>query len=107
MGVAEARKRNPRPSCIAIDTLPAGLKDPRSGRVVFVSHCLLNQNVRYLGGAVAPGAINEQVVATNVIRGEGWFITALRGRLQRRGIRVPFFELDLKTLRVVPLESSP
>jgi hypothetical protein len=39
--------------------LPAGrlrwlrsrLRDERSGRVVFVSHCLLNQNTRYLGAA--------------------------------------------------------
>ena len=47
--------------------LPAGrlrrlrsrLWDARSGRVVFVSHCLLNQNTRYLGGAFRPGAVHE------------------------------------------------
>jgi predicted secreted protein len=39
------------------------LRDERSGRVVFVSHCLLNQNVRYFGGATCPGAVNEVVAA--------------------------------------------
>jgi predicted secreted protein len=33
--------------------------DARSGRVVFVSHCLLNENVRYPGGATCPGAVPE------------------------------------------------
>ncbi len=33
------------------------LHDVRSGRVVFLSHCLLNQNTRYPGGAVCPGAV--------------------------------------------------
>lgn len=37
------------------------LRDERSERVVFVSHCLLNQNVRYLGGATRPGACEEAV----------------------------------------------
>lgn len=39
--------------------LQARLADRRSGRVVFVSHCLLNENVRYLGGACRPGPIKE------------------------------------------------
>jgi uncharacterized protein YbbK (DUF523 family) len=29
--------------------------------VVFVSHCLLNENTRYLGGAFRPGAVDEVV----------------------------------------------
>jgi uncharacterized protein YbbK (DUF523 family) len=37
------------------------LADARSGRVVFLSHCLLNQNTRYLGGAVCPGAVRSVV----------------------------------------------
>jgi hypothetical protein len=37
------------------------LSDARSGQVVFVSHCMLNQNVRYLGGATRPGAVAEVV----------------------------------------------
>ena len=43
--------------------LAGALRDGRSGRVVFVSHCLLNQNVRYLGGACRPAAIDELVDA--------------------------------------------
>lgn len=37
--------------------LQAAMADSRSGRVVFVAHCLLNQNSRYLGGAVCGGAV--------------------------------------------------
>lgn len=29
--------------------------------MIFVSHCLLNQNVRYLGGAWCPGAVPEVI----------------------------------------------
>jgi predicted secreted protein len=35
------------------------LADGRSKRVVFLSHCLLNENVRYLGGAARPGVVQE------------------------------------------------
>lgn len=37
--------------------LQQSIVDARSGEVVFVSHCLLNQNTRYLGGAVCPGVV--------------------------------------------------
>ena len=37
--------------------LQRSIVDVRSGEVVFVSHCLLNQNTRYLGGAVCPGVV--------------------------------------------------
>jgi predicted secreted protein len=37
------------------------LADNRGGRVLMVSHCLLNENVRYLGGAARPGAVDEIV----------------------------------------------
>jgi uncharacterized protein YbbK (DUF523 family) len=37
------------------------LADARGGRVVFLSHCLLNQNVRYLGGAGRAGGVGELV----------------------------------------------
>jgi hypothetical protein len=46
-----------------LDTLRRTVRDERSGRVVLVSHCVLNQNVRNLGGATRPGAVDE-VVAT-------------------------------------------
>ena len=35
--------------------------DRRSRRVVFASHCLLNENVRYLGGACYAGPVDEWV----------------------------------------------
>lgn len=37
------------------------LVDERSNRVVFVSHCLLNENTRYAGGAFRPGSVDELV----------------------------------------------
>ena len=37
------------------------LKDERSKRVIFVSHCLLNENTRYLGGAFRQGCLDEIV----------------------------------------------
>ncbi len=37
------------------------LIDERSKRVIFVSHCLLNENTRYLGGAFRPGCMDELV----------------------------------------------
>ncbi len=37
------------------------LKDERSKRVIFVSHCLLNENTRYLGGAFRRGGVDELV----------------------------------------------
>ena len=39
------------------------LSDERGKRVIFVSHCLLNQNTRYLGGAFRPGTVRELVDA--------------------------------------------
>jgi hypothetical protein len=37
------------------------LDDCRSRRVVFLSHCILNENVRYLGGAGRQGSVDELV----------------------------------------------
>ncbi|GMW02075.1 MAG: hypothetical protein AMXMBFR84_32110 [Candidatus Hydrogenedentota bacterium] len=37
------------------------LADERGRKVVFLSHCLLNENTRYLGGACRSGAIGELV----------------------------------------------
>jgi predicted secreted protein len=39
------------------------LADQRGRRVVFLSHCLLNENTRYLGGACQAGAVREVVQA--------------------------------------------
>ena len=43
------------------EQLRVQLADARGGRVVFLSHCLLNQNVRYLGGAGRAGGVSEVV----------------------------------------------
>jgi predicted secreted protein len=37
------------------------LDDDRAKQVAFVSHCLLNENVRYLGGAFRPGGVAEVI----------------------------------------------
>ena len=37
------------------------VRDARNRRVVFLSHCLLNENTRYPGGACRPGCISEVV----------------------------------------------
>jgi predicted secreted protein len=44
--------------------------DARSGRVAFISHCLLNENVRYPGGATCAGAV-PALVDSYVERGIG------------------------------------
>jgi uncharacterized protein YbbK (DUF523 family) len=49
------------PSDIEVRKLRSRLRDDRSERVVFVAHCLLNENVRYLGGACRPGDVREIV----------------------------------------------
>jgi predicted secreted protein len=46
------------------------IQDARGKRVVFVSHCILNQNVRYTGGAFRKGCVSE-VVAQLVAEGVG------------------------------------
>ena len=37
------------------------LEDERGKRVIFVSHCVLNENTRYLGGAFRSGCVDELV----------------------------------------------
>lgn len=44
-----------------VSRLRDDLADERGGRVVLLSHCLLNQNVRYLGGAACPGVVAAAV----------------------------------------------
>lgn len=46
-----------------VAAVPAELHDARSGRVAIVSHCLLNQNTRYPGGAACPGVAVDAVRA--------------------------------------------
>ena len=44
-----------------VDVLVERLRDRRSGKVAFVSHCLLNENTRYLGGACRACCVREVV----------------------------------------------
>ena len=44
-----------------VDELQRRIPDARGRRVVFLGHCLLNQNVRYLGGATRAGGVDEVV----------------------------------------------
>lgn len=53
-----------------VDQLRKQLADARGNRVVFFSHCLLNQNVRYLGGAGRAGGVVE-LVDDYLVRGIG------------------------------------
>jgi predicted secreted protein len=85
-----------------LSTLRERLRDERGGRVLYVSHCLLNENVRYLGGARRRAAVDE-VVDECRLRGLGicqmpcpeqraWggvlkgFIAPLYGRHQLQGV---------------------
>jgi predicted secreted protein len=45
----------------AVAVVPADVHDVRSCRVAVVSHCLLNQNTRYPGGAACPGVVVDAV----------------------------------------------
>ena len=51
-------------------TLLTRLADRRSKRVVFLSHCLLNENTRYLGGASRRGCV-EELVQRYIAQGVG------------------------------------
>jgi hypothetical protein len=44
-----------------LEVLRRRLHDARGGRVVFLSHCLLDPNVRYLGGASRRGALEDAI----------------------------------------------
>jgi predicted secreted protein len=44
-----------------VQSLQRNLKDSRSGKVIFLSHCILNENTRYLGGACRAACIREIV----------------------------------------------
>lgn len=46
------------------------LQDRRGRQVVFLSHCLLNENTRYLGGAFSAGCVRDVVAACSA-RGYG------------------------------------
>src|SRR5512146_1334310 len=49
------------PVSSTVDVLVDRLRDRRSRKVAFVSHCLLNENTRYLGGACRACCVREVV----------------------------------------------
>jgi predicted secreted protein len=53
-----------------IKAINEALKDERSKKVIFVSHCILNSNTRYLGGAFYSG-INNEIVSELIKSGYG------------------------------------
>ncbi len=61
--MADPQKSRPaaarHPGRARASLLRSALADERGGRVVFLSHCLLNENTRYPGGAFRPGAVLE------------------------------------------------
>lgn len=60
----------PRPHEASAPDLVHRLRDARGRRVVFLSHCLLDENTRYLGGACRAGCVGE-IVAQCVDLGLG------------------------------------
>jgi predicted secreted protein len=52
----------------------AEIADERGGEVVFVAHCLLNENTRYAGGAFRRGMVGELV---EEIQRRGWGIVQM------------------------------
>jgi predicted secreted protein len=55
MSASSSQKRN------ALHVLVDRLPDERGRRVVFLSHCLLNENTRYLGGACRTCCVREVI----------------------------------------------
>jgi predicted secreted protein len=72
------------------------LHDQRSRRVAFVSHCLLNENTRYLGGAFKPGVatdlladlVNDQIGIVQMPCPEQHAWGGVHKRLMMRGYQV-------------------
>lgn len=44
-----------------VQTLMHHLNDSRSKKVIFLSHCILNENTRYFGGACRGGCVRELI----------------------------------------------
>jgi hypothetical protein len=71
----------------------------------------MNRTVRAIArcelSTLHPTRFNREVIADNVIAGEGLFMRALRRATRRRGIELPFYEHDLiaelSDQRVTPL----
>ena len=53
-----------------ISQLQRSLRDARGMKVVFLSHCILNENTRYLGGACSPASV-KSIVDECITKGLG------------------------------------
>ncbi len=51
------------------------LKDDRSKKLIFVSHCILNENARYLGGAFRRGCVEEII---DELKAKGYGIVQMK-----------------------------
>ncbi len=80
------------------------LHDARGGKVIFVSHCILNTNARYLGGAERRGSIAE-LVSGLVLSGVGIYQIPCPEQHTWGGILKPWLWLSLgmKGTRLYPL----
>ncbi len=86
-------------------TLSEKLEDERSKKVIFVSHCILNENTRYLGGAFKKGTVHEIV---NEIQKKGIGIVQVRcpERIAWGGVMKPYTWLPLKIRNSVLVKIS-
>jgi predicted secreted protein len=85
----------------------AALEDDRSKRVIFVSHCLLNENTRYAGGAFRSGGIDE---LTAVFQRAGLGIVQMRcpeqcawGGVRKRHILAVYGSRGSLIFRLLPV----
>lgn len=78
------------------DLLATRLRDSRGKRVIFVSHCILNENTRYLGGAFAAGALTS--ILPNILEsGIGIIQMKCPEQVSWGGIHKKYMWLSLKS----------
>lgn len=85
----------------------AALEDERSKQVIFVSHCLLNENTRYAGGAFRRGGLDE---LTDAFQREGLGIVQMRcpeqcawGGVRKRSILRVYGSCGTLLFRLLPV----
>jgi predicted secreted protein len=95
------------------------LKDERSKKVIFVAHCILNENTRWLGGAYRSGCIDEivdqlqdrgigivqmkcpeQQAMGGVVKTSEWRMLGEKDSLlyKLRGVGLPFFFWNVRRI---------
>lgn len=76
--------------------LSTRLRDARAKRVMFVSHCILNENTRYLGGAFVKGAL-PAILTDIMTSGIGIIQMKCPEQLAWGGIHKRYMWLSLKS----------